>query len=295
MISAKIVQRSRVALELRKLAKSYRQRNSMTGNEFYRERAERLEKQAFRYQNCGREFVTFKCKNCKQVYFGENRCESRICEKCAKKHANRIRKRQIDRVKELPLDGKKRLAFLTLTIKAIEGRSISFGDIKRVGDLGRKLFNKHYPRKWGNGTFAVIEVGNNNNIHIHALVYGYFVPQDRLSQTWLKITKNSPVVFIKGIKSPIKCVNYLLKYISKPPEFNSAKKLAEFLDAVTGTRRIRTYGIFYNYMLLRKASFACVRCGGLLSFIACDGGFSITERALSFKEAMKIDNNNKAA
>lgn len=290
-----IAHRSKVARELQKLATNYRKRESITGNEFYGERADRLDRQAFRYQNCGREFVTLKCNDCKQVYFGENRCESRICGKCAKKHANRIRKRQIERVRELPLDGKKRLAFLTLTFKSIEGRSISFGDIKKVGDFGRKLFNKHYPRKWGNGSFAVIEVGNSNNIHIHALVYGYFISQNKLSQSWLKITKNSPVVFIKGIRSPIQCVNYLLKYISKPPEFDTAKQLAEFLDAVTGTRRIRTYGIFYNYMLLRKASFACVRCGGVLSFIACDGGFSITERALSFKEAMKIDNNNKAA
>jgi hypothetical protein len=50
--------------------------------------------------------------------------------------------------------------------------------------------------------------------HLHVLVNAAYIPHDWLSKTWLRITKDSSVVFIK--KATPGHAAYLAKYIGKP-------------------------------------------------------------------------------
>lgn len=180
--------------------------------------------------------------------------------------------------------------FLTLTKKTRPGFSPQSSDIKLVFNQARKLINKFWPGKKGCGAFAVIEIGKNNNIHVHILVYGFYVPQKAISDAWLKITGDSSIVWIKQIHSAKKCIGYLLKYVTKPQDTDDPKALARFLDLMIGVRRIRTYGIFYNYALVAKSSGPCPLCGGNFFFCGFDDGRRVPKYALFYDEALMLVN-----
>lgn len=278
--SSEISRREKVFRELKRYANDYRKKFKLTENNYFEKKAAKLERQALRFRYCGYEYVVLKCRDCDKPYLGASRCESRLCKKCSRKHGARVRKRQIRIVKGLNVGHGYGLAFLTLTKKVDPLRPPNEFDIRNVSTCARKLIKKLYPKKYGCGAFATIEIGENNNIHMHLLVFGPYIAQRKISDLWLKITGDSPVVFIKGVRSPIKCVNYLLKYISKPPEYRDPQKYAQYIDSITGVRRIHTYGVFYNCPLMKKESCPCVFCGGKLKFTGTDGGMNIPLEAV---------------
>ena len=287
-----IPHRELVSMKLHEYATGYRQKYELTWNDYFLKKADKLDRQAVRYRYCGYEYVTLQCLDCGQPYLGASRCESRLCSHCSRKNGARVRSRQLTLVKRLRQDGTHRLAFLTLTKKVNPERPPNEFDIKAVTKAARKLINRYYPKKHGCGAFAVIEIGECNNIHIHALVYGPFIPQRSISKRWLKLTGDSQVVDIRAVRSPLKCVNYLLKYIGKPPHYSSPERYAEYIDSITGVRRIHTYGIFYNYPLMRKNACPCHFCGGKLRFTGTDGGLNIPLNAVLLSEVMSFENNN---
>jgi len=251
----------------------------------------KLIKHADRFQICGLPVITFKCKDCAKIYFGFGRCESRICPECAAKYANRIRRRQSKIIKDLSPTKYKKHCFLTVTRKS-SSKEITRNDIIETFNAFKKLMAKFYPKNRGCGGFAVIEIGKNNNLHIHAIVYGYYIPQNTLSNQWLRYTGDSSVVFIKMIHNTRQCLNYLLKYLSKPPSFDNPDRLVSYLIAITGTRRVRTFGVFYNYKLIERISFECIHCGGDIKFGKIITKFDINEEMISFADAFKIGRYN---
>lgn len=278
--------------EIQKLSRNYVGKYNLTENIYYKDKAERLERQAQRFRYCGFEYIILKCSDCSQSFLGAGRCESRLCKRCAKKHGARVWTRQMVIIKNLPVDGRHRLSFLTLTKRVDPLKLPNEFDVRALAKCGRKLINKLYPKKFNNGAFAVIEIGENNNIHIHALVYGPYIKQERISELWLKITGDSSIVYIRAVRSPKKCVNYLLKYISKPPEYKNPEKYAQFLDAIYRVRRIHTYGVFYGCRLFKKDPFPCYFCGSKLKYKGSDGGMNLPIDALLLSELGSFSNNN---
>jgi len=140
----------------------------------------------------------------------------------------------------------------------------------RFGRTGRVVeFRVNKKRKWrGAGAIAVFELGgSNNNLHLHALVYGPFIPQKRLSESWLKITGDSYIVHIEPIRNPEYAIGHILKYISKPPKRESYRDLAEYSISIKGSRRFRCVGVFYNTIKKRireTLRFVCPYCEGHL-------------------------------
>jgi hypothetical protein len=139
----------------------------------------------------------------------------------------------------------------------------------RFGKTGRVVeIQKNKKRKWrGAGAIAVFELGGgNNNLHLHALVYGPFIPQSRLSESWFKITGDSYIVHIEPIRDPKHAVAHILKYISKPPKRESFRDLAEYSLSIKGSRRFRSVGVFYNAVKRIRESlrFVCPYCEGHL-------------------------------
>ena len=281
--------RQQVASYLREIASSYLIWEVPNKKELIR-RAARICRQADRYESCGMEYIIIACRACGQVLIGQRRCETRICKSCSKKYGARIRHRQFEIIKSLKLTGKRRLMFLTLTKKTRPSFIPQSSDVKSVFNHARKLINKFWPGKKGCGAFAVIEIGKNNNLHIHILVYGLYVSQKAISGSWLKITGDSSIVWIKQIHSAKKYIGYLLKYVTKPRNTDDPKALARFLDLMIGVRRIRTYGIFYNYALAAKSSGPCPLCGGNFFFCGFDDGRRVPKYALFYDEALMLVN-----
>ena len=256
-------------------------------------RKRRLRKIADRYENCGLMYSKAVCPKCEQPYIGRRRCESRICESCAKKHAARIRRRQLGVIKSLKRQNGKRLMHLVLTKKSNPFRPNETDDVRWLNKWTRKLVNELWSNKSGCGAFSVFEIGKHNNLHIHLLVYGYYIPQQQISDLWRKLTGDSFVVHIQALHNPQQGVNYLLKYITKPYSNDDPKTKASYLNLIMGIRRIHTYGIFYNIKLSQEDAFACLCGNRKLSFCGFVPGPHVPFGALFYAEAMEIINARK--
>ena len=251
-----------------------------------------LFRESDRYRECNTKVRVWACRCDNQMFKTPISCNSRICEKCQRRYAAQLKKSMSDVLK--PFFGKKRrgwfFSFLTLTVQkdrygdALPGRE----DIKRFHRESRDFLKLYYgkyaagftatgkvveiqtkkKRKWrGAGAIAVMELGaRNNNLHLHALVYGPYIPQKKLSEAWCKITGDSYVVGIQGVQSPENAVYHILKYISKPPARDSYRDLAEYLVSIKRSRRFRCVGVFYNKIkrLRETLNFVCPYCGGQL-------------------------------
>jgi len=110
-----------------------------------------------------------------------------------------------------------------------------------------------------------------------------------ISSKWLKYTGDSSIVYISMVHNTKKCLNYLLKYISKPPSYYDPEKLVEYLIAIRGTRRIRAYGIFYNFRIFEKHTFKCIYCGSGIHYKKIIPVFELKDSMISFKEAYETD------
>lgn len=284
----KISERRQLQAAILGQAKLHHKNFELTGWTHEAKKAERLEKQALRIRYCGYEYVVLRCSDCEGFFMGPSRCESRICVECARKYSMRISKNKEMLLKMLQPSRGRRLMMLTVTKKANTHRYPTSSDLKSVFKCFRKLMNRLYPKKHGCGGFAVIEIGQKNDvIHIHAIVYGKFIYQAVISKLWLELSGDSSVVLIKEVRGASNCLNYIIKYISKPPQYSDPTRLAAYLDALTGVRRIHTYGIFYNYPICRKQSLGCPLCGSTFLFVKIDGGLAIPATALFFDEAIR--------
>jgi hypothetical protein len=261
----------------------------------------RVKDEAARYCNCGKEHDTWRCPDDDNVFWRPYFCHCRICERCARIHANRLKRQILPIIKEI--DGNRRrgyfLALTTLTVTTkrfgddLPGRDGIAQLYRESTQLLRQYFNKFAmvqtrTGKWredrkrfiGAGWVATVECGkDNNNLHIHALTYGPYRSQAKVREAWEAITGDSYRVNIKP-KSPRDVVNYILKYIAKPPQTDSYARLAAYLESIRGSRRLRTGGIFYNRfkrIKVERKHPACPFCGSSLRWtgrqlgIECEG------------------------
>lgn len=144
---------------------------------------------------------------------------------------------------------------------------------ERTNKAGKVV--KDWRRFKGCGYIATIELGTsriksghlNNNLHCHAIIYAPYISQAELSRRWYDITKDSAIVDIRKIDSPKAATNYVLKYITKPPALRDPEGLAEYVDMIKGTRRLRTGGIFFDRIHKterERLPFECPYCRGHL-------------------------------
>lgn len=263
---------------------------------------ELLVKEADRYRVCGQAGIVLICPNDNLRYFILSHCRSRICEPCGRRYVKRL----YPRIKEILVKSRCNspanfiLSQVTLTIT-----SKRFGDalpdrvgIKRLYRESRELLNLYFGkyvcrrsrsgkvvekrrpkagrkpgqdgRIWlGAGWLAVIEVGrDNNNLHIHALTWGPFRAVQMLRHEWSKITRDSFGVDIRK-KNVRDSIQYVVKYIAKPPATDSYVRLAQYANMIKGSRRLRCGGIFYGQVKPVSVSTgvpSCFMCRARLIF-----------------------------
>jgi len=221
--------------------------------------------EADRYCNCGKRIHKFLSEETNIVYGIRETCKSRICDKCAEAAFRRFRDNGLGIISRLPRDSKRRVSFLTLTFKT---RPLTKAHIRSCEKAVRKFVNIFYGlwlhrfnkkterfRKTKNridaGAVGVLEIGHAGNLHFHLLVYGYYHPLKFMSRVWTKITGDSYRIDIRQVSqatkdSPRYAIEYILKYLRKPPTFNAPVEYVEYLELLKGIRRLHTYGSFYN-------------------------------------------------
>ena len=286
------MKRSFTADHLESMAKDYYCKAIIEGIPGYSKKADSLYIKARRLKNCRSKHRILMCKSCGQRYITPSRCEIRICDYCSKKYAMRFRSKLMDFIKNISIKNGKTFMFLTLTMRTSPNQKLSAIVLRKLFKDARKLINKLYPKKNDCGAFAVLELGKHNNPHIHALVFGHYIPQADISKLWHKITGDSKIVDIRRVKNGKHSANYLTKYIFKPIHSDRTKELAKYLDLITGVRRIHTYGIFYGTFTLKKDPFPCPLCNGCLNYSMLDGGSVFPESYMTFEEAINISKEN---
>jgi uncharacterized protein with PIN domain len=252
-------------------------------------RAWRFQVEADRYEKCGREALLLQCEEDHRTFFTKITCKSRICEQCGKSYYGRIGDNFRDLVKII-LANKRSGYFcslLTLTVKKdrFGDRMPNRSDIARFykeSSMFMRLFCGRYKGVWtktgkvredrrhwiGAGSVSVVEVGvDNNNLHLHAIVYMPFVPLSVIRSNWKRITGDSHVFRLDRAKNVKHVTNYILKYITKPPAANSYRGLAEYAWMIKGSRRLRSTGMFYRSLVVsgrKRLRCRCPYCSGRL-------------------------------
>ena len=224
-------------------------------------------KEADRFCNCGRRVHKFVCEELNLAYGIRETCKSRICDRCAESMFRRFRDKGLSIIEDLPRDGKRRTVFLTLTFKT---RPLTKAYIRECEKAVRRFVNIFYglyyhrfnkktekhsktKNRINCGAIAVLEIGPSGNVHFHLLAYGSFHPIKFMSKIWTNITGDSYRIDIRQVSqstkdSPRYAIEYILKYIRKPPQFESARDYVRYLDLLKGIRRLHTYGVFYAHI-----------------------------------------------
>jgi hypothetical protein len=183
------------------------------------------------------------------------------------------------------------LGFLTLTITTDRFKAgyPSAFQIKKAYDQAARFLRLHYgkykshvskngqivaSKKWrGSGAIAVMQFGDSGNLHFHCLTYGPYISQRALSASWLKLSGDSFVVDIRAIKNgpagTAHAINYVMRYIARPPENEAFYDLAMLTLLQKGLRRVRCFGVLYNRVKRVKRKhekIVCLCCGSELRY-----------------------------
>lgn len=215
-------------------------------------------------------------------------CDFRICPDCAPRHTARLLKRYLPAIaKEMRLHPEYRLRTITLT------RSIELGDkdFKKNAQDGfeliQKVMRKVVGQTWnknGAGLLANWEVGSNGKkLHYHMVYLGSWVSQKKLSKEWKILTGGDFVVWVSAVKhndgdwqgAVMETLKYATKFYSEDKTTGELKYLSpeltvQLFEALKNTRRIRSWGSFYNIDEPRERVFCCSDCGSKMLRIGVD-------------------------
>ncbi len=252
-------------------------------------RAWRFKHEADRFEKCGEESLLLECQADQQRFATAIKCRSRICDDCGRAYFGSIVERFQEVVKVMMVNKRKGyycgLLTLTVTTDRFAGRMPDRADIARLyreSTAFMRLFCGRYAgtftksgkvredrKRWrGAGSISTIEVGqDNNNLHLHAVVYMPYTPLSIMRDAWKRITGDSYRVGLERARSVKNVTRYILKYITKPPETDSFDHLAQYAWMIKGTRRLRSSGMFYNHLVMpkkKKLRCCCPYCSGRL-------------------------------
>lgn len=246
-----------------------------------------------RFRQCGQEGRVHQCPQCTVKFFSRFYCKARLCDVCARIYGRQVYKKTMDLIGPCLAERKKGWTVAMLTLSESSGKYRSrypdrdeYKQFNRnVGAFCRLFYGKFRgrftrtgkvsedrKRYQGAGTVAVNEFGqDNNNLHCHILLYGPWIPWEKLQRAWVRITGGDTGCFIEPIRNPDKAAHYVAKYITKPPRFIDPARAVEFVKAVKGGRRIRTGGIFYNQIKISKVDRERDQCPFCFVYLEYDG------------------------
>jgi hypothetical protein len=178
-----------------------------------------------------------------------------------------------------------RPSFKMLTLTLAKTADLAAG-VERIMKAWRKLqilvgFERDKRDKLF-GAIAAIEIGPHRNVHLHVLYWGRYVPKEKMRECWLQLTGDSYIIDIKELRGSWRdAAREVCKYVTKvsePANWTRSRDvdpcipellLVDVLEALSGRRRLATYGIFYNVAIEEEAEMAalCERCGAGLTYV----------------------------
>ena len=234
-----------------------------------------LYKEADRLSNCGKKYSRYRCINILKHDHNQfydfafpYRCEQRICPVCTRIRAKILRGEIEQILKSINKTKTNKFMHLTLTKNMFNVSNITPSKVRIFNENVRKLINLLYPKTKNCGALSILEFGKNLSIHSHIIIFGPYRSQRLISKKWKEITGDSHIVFIRSIQDQKIAINYLLKYISKPPKFSDPNLYPQFLKAIRGVRKVHRYGIFYNFKVKKREPMRCPICGGSIRFLS---------------------------
>jgi hypothetical protein len=246
-----------------------------------------------RFRRCGQEGRVSVCPSCNIKFFSRFYCKARLCDVCARIYGRQVYKKVMDLIGPCLADRKKGWTVAMLTLSESSGKyrcrypdcdeyrrfnrnvgafcRLFYGKFRgKFSRTGKVVENRKHFR--GAGTIGVNEFGqDNNNLHCHLLIYGPWIPWAELQRAWVRITGGDTGCFIEPIRNPNKAAHYVAKYITKAPRFLDPTRAVEYVNAVKGSRRIRTGGVFYNQVKLSKADRERDQCPFCFAYLQYEG------------------------
>lgn len=195
------------------------------------DKTERLMNMKFRVSTCKKFANVFRDDKNKKLLIVFTRCKSPFCEECAKFE----RKKLYIKLKNKNLSNYR---FLTLTLKKSGDLE---ADYKRINKCFTKFISLLKKKIFKNKTkkieyFKMIEMGKNNNLHLHVLV-NFYLDVKKISALWQIVTEDSYIVYVSRIKKKQDLINYVIKYFVKA--FDS------YLDFFALKRKYSTSDLFF--------------------------------------------------
>lgn len=218
-------------------------------------------------------------------------CDLRICPECARRHSARMVARYLPKMLELlhqhhPTHRFRHIVFTLpfgledpdIRQKLLDG----FAQVERVMDA---LMTPAGDWKASQGFLTGSEFGETGyKLHFHVIHYGQYLNQVDLSREWSKQTRGAAqVVFVRGFpykgktieESLREVLKYATKFYSKDEitgevKYIPAKLLPVLAKVLEKTRRIRTYGVFYDVPEPDRDTHTCATCNSPMVGIPLD-------------------------
>jgi len=203
-------------------------------------------------------FLTLYCLSCGYSYSAWLRCGDRTCPECRKRDYFRLFNSYLPFIQT-----KKNLRLITLTLRG-RPSCLTRDRLVRLHHCFTKLTHlRAYRYALVGGLYAIeaINKGNGWNVHIHILAEGLFIGQKKLSRDWHRLTGDSFIVDIRKFRSPKRGLEYLLKYMLKPPVVAGLNGM--YNSAFKGSRLVSAFGIWYGVVISARFPLECPKCGGV--------------------------------
>lgn len=200
---------------------------------------------------CGVKVASFHCHACGHDWTSPNYCHHRLCPECAHVRATTLFKRHAD------LMARPHLKHLVLTVTNVPmvDRQAVQGIVAAFNRLRKSL---PYRQAWRGGvrsvefTYSAREHGAWDaaghvtytkapgwHIHIHAIIDGKYIPQDKIALDWQRVTHGrGRVVWINQAKNPMQALKYILKpdleWLDDPEQLDNLIEAIQRLHLVSG-------------------------------------------------------------
>lgn len=214
-------------------------------------------------------------------------CDNRCCPDCAARQSARFIARYIPPALELGLSGGRyRIRHIVMTTP-IALTSDTPEKIRKIyrdySKLPRKALEivqkrgEERGRSWSTlGAIQSAEFGSEGEkLHFHIIQYGDYIPQSELSDAWSQVTNGQAYVcrvYSLGndeqslTSSIIEALKYSTKFWSKDDKTGDIKYLPaniipHLMQVLKSTRRVKSWGFFYNIPAIETEPMTCKDCG----------------------------------
>lgn len=250
---------------------------------------ERWPTRARRIRECGKAAIRMECQGCGSAHLFPVRCAARTCPTCAPRGARAITGRLLERIKvhdeiveDAPWEGPgdprrgsvgdrngRAWMLVTLTSPAPEDEARRWDPDRlseAVARVSGAISDWWRSTPWGDWSTllpgrrvrrdtsyaAALEIAPGGMVHVHALVYGEFVPQEELARRWGEaLGMDGPaVVDVRAVQEsdPTSGLREALKYATKGDgsRGRQAVRAAAVECALQNVRRVRIGGRLYH-------------------------------------------------